>query len=391
MPQNKMTEIRSFKHLTYYCAETWGNVHFMEYKTPNGVQAKTYTDLKVSADAVSLFLERNGLAGSHVALIGGASFKWVAAFMGIVNSGSVAVPLAPAETDDMNTKLIDFSDSTVFVFDEKHLALYEQVRRDVPSVKTFISVDDTGVDGVLNISDIIADNVGVYKKEPDGDDLCAIMFTSGTTGFPKGVMLTHRNFIATGVYIHDSYPTPRMLGVLPYHHAFGLTGNITKIMVYGRTLCLCDNLQNVFADFKLYKPNGMLAVPQMIKFISFVILGLCVVVAALIKVSRLSTINYSVIAKDIEMDAILAVALGGNALSGGKFNMWASVLGAYVIQFLTTTLYKFNVQSDALAAYKAVVVILLVFFSAPKVREYLSAFAKRFSSKSKKRESKGEA
>ncbi len=267
MPQNKMTEIRSFKHLTDYCAETWGNVHFMEYKTPNGVQAKTYTDLKVSADAVSLFLERNGLAGSHVALIGGASFKWVAAFMGIVNSGSVAVPLAPAETDDMNTKLIDFSDSTVFVFDEKHLALYEQVRRDVPSVKTFISVDDTGVDGVLNISDIIADNVGVYKKEPDGDDLCAIMFTSGTTGFPKGVMLTHRNFIATGVYIHDSYPTPRMLGVLPYHHAFGLTGNITKIMVYGRTLCLCDNLQNVFADFKLYKPNGMLAVPQMIKFI----------------------------------------------------------------------------------------------------------------------------
>ncbi|MCR4903697.1 MAG: ABC transporter permease [Butyrivibrio sp.] len=115
--------------------------------------------------------------------------------------------------------------------------------------------------------------------------------------------------------------------------------------------------------------------PTFIKFLAFVILGLCVAVAALIKVSRLSTINYSVIAKDIEMDAILAVALGGNALSGGKFNIWASILGAYVIQFLTTTLYKFNVQSDALAAYKAVVVILLVVFSAPKVREYMSKLA----------------
>ena len=112
--------------------------------------------------------------------------------------------------------------------------------------------------------------------------------------------------------------------------------------------------------------------PTFIKFLSFVILGICVAVAALIKVSRLATINYSVIAKDIEMDAILAVALGGNSLSGGKFNMWASVLGAYVIQFLTTTLYKFNVQSDALAAYKAVVVILLVIFSAPTVRVYIS-------------------
>ena len=97
--------------------------------------------------------------------------------------------------------------------------------------------------------------------------------------------------------------------------------------------------------------------PAVIKVMSFVILGVCVAVVALIKVSRIATINYSVIAKDIEMDAILAVALGGNALSGGRFNMAASIIGAYVIQFLTTTLYKFKVQSDALPAYKAVVEI----------------------------------
>ena len=77
------------------------------------------------------------------------------------------------------------------------------------------------------------------------------------------------------------------------------------------------------------------------------------------------------------MDAILAVALGGNALSGGKFNMWASILGAYIIQFLTTTLYKFDVSSEALPAYKAVVVILLVVFSAPVVREKLSRLGNR--------------
>lgn len=123
--------------------------------------------------------------------------------------------------------------------------------------------------------------------------------------------------------------------------------------------------------------------PTAIKFLTFVILGLCVAVAALIKVSRFSTINYSVIAKDIEMDAILAVALGGNSLSGGKFNMIASIIGAYVIQFLTTTLYKFNVQSDALPAYKAVVVILLVVLSAPMVREQLSRLGKKLKSGAK--------
>ena len=81
------------------------------------------------------------------------------------------------------------------------------------------------------------------------------------------------------------------------------------------------------------------------------------------------------------MDAILAVALGGNSLSGGKFNMAASILGAYVIQFLTTTLYKFDVQSDALPAYKAVVVILLVVLSAPAVREKLAGIGKKFRAK----------
>lgn len=124
--------------------------------------------------------------------------------------------------------------------------------------------------------------------------------------------------------------------------------------------------------------------PVFIKWLTFVILGLCVAVAALIKVSRLSSINYSVIAKDIEMDAILAVALGGNALSGGKFNMAASVIGAFVIQLLTTTLFKFNVPSDALPAYKAVVVIMLVVFSAPVVRDKMSVLFKKLSADSRK-------
>jgi simple sugar transport system permease protein len=116
--------------------------------------------------------------------------------------------------------------------------------------------------------------------------------------------------------------------------------------------------------------------PKLIKLLTYVILGVCVAVAGFIRVSRSGSINYSRIAENIEMDAILAVALGGNALSGGKFNIYGSILGAYVIQFLTTTLYKYEVPSTALPAYKAVVVILLVVLSAPVVREKLSSMKK---------------
>lgn len=160
-------------------------------------------------------------------------------------------------------------------------------------------------------------------------------------------------------------PTPIFIAVICMIIT-ALVLKFTKIGLY---------TQSVGINAKSARLNGIN--PEFIKFITYVILGLCVAVSGFIKVSRISSINYSVIAKDIEMDAILAVALGGNALSGGKFNMAASILGAYVIQFLTTTLYKFEVNASALPAYKAVVVIILVVLSAPVVREKLTALKKK--------------
>lgn len=162
----------------------------------------------------------------------------------------------------------------------------------------------------------------------------------------------------------------------PFFIAAGMVILITLVLKYTN---LGLYTQAVGINESSSRLNGLN--PVFIKWLTFVILGACVAVAALIKVSRLSSINYSVIAKDIEMDAILAVALGGNALGGGKFNMAASIVGAFVIQMLTTTLFKFQVPSDALPAYKAVVVILLVVFSAPVVREKMSQIFKKMNTR----------
>lgn len=171
-------------------------------------------------------------------------------------------------------------------------------------------------------------------------------------------------------------PTPIFIAILCFI-ATALLMKITTLGLY---------VQSVGINEKTSRLNGLN--PALIKFITYVLLGVCVAVAGFIKVSRIETINYSVIAKDIEMDAILAVALGGNSLGGGKFNITASVLGAYVIQFLTTTLYKLQVNSEALPAYKAVVVIVLVILSAPVVREKTAAFFRKLRAP-KNAESKG--
>ena len=164
-------------------------------------------------------------------------------------------------------------------------------------------------------------------------------------------------------------PTPFLIAVLCMI-VIALVLKFTTLGLYTQSVGINENSS---------KLNGVR--PQFVKFLTFVILGICVAVVALIKVSRISSINYSVIAKDIEMDAILAVALGGNSLAGGKFSMAASILGAYIIQFLTTTLYKLQANSDALPAYKAIVVITLVVISSPAVREKTAAFKLKLAKK----------
>lgn len=99
---------------------------------------------------------------------------------------------------------------------------------------------------------------------------------------------------------------------------------------------------------------------KMIKFLSYVICGLMAGIAGVVASSRIYSADANNIGLNLEMDAILAVALGGNILGGGKFSLMGSVIGAYTIQALTTTLYAMNVSADQLPVYKAVVVIIIV-------------------------------
>ena len=102
-----------------------------------------------------------------------------------------------------------------------------------------------------------------------------------------------------------------------------------------------------------------------IKLLSFIILGLCVAVSGCIGVCRLGLINHETLLLDVEMDTILAVAIGGNNLGGGKFKVIGSIIGAYVIQMLTITLYAMKVPSTDVKAYKAIVIIILVVIGSP--------------------------
>lgn len=110
-----------------------------------------------------------------------------------------------------------------------------------------------------------------------------------------------------------------------------------------------------------------------IKFLTYVLCGLLSGIAGIVASSRIYSADANNIGLNMEMDAILAVALGGNSLAGGKFSLMGSVIGAYTIQALTTTLYAMNVSADQLPVYKAIVVIIIVVLQSPIFKSKISA------------------
>ena len=203
--------------------------------------------------------------------------------------------------------------------------------------------------------------VSVFKIQPMIATL--ILFTCGRSiayWINGGATPTVSSPIITGIgsFIPGCpIPTPILIVAL-MAVLFGVMFKTTNLGLY---------VQTVGINQGAAKLNGINAVGM--KLLAFVLLGMCCSVSGVIGVSRLSLINHETLLLGVEMDAILAVAIGGNNLGGGKFNMLGSVLGAYAIQALTITLYAMNVPSTDVKAYKAVVIIILVVLGSPVVKD----------------------
>jgi simple sugar transport system permease protein len=115
--------------------------------------------------------------------------------------------------------------------------------------------------------------------------------------------------------------------------------------------------------------------PVRIKLLTYMILGVCTAVAGFIAVTKAGRHDSVNLLKFVEMDAILAVAIGGNALGGGKFSISGSIIGAYTIEVLNRTLLRLEVNTETIKAFKAVFIIILMVIASPVIREYAAKIA----------------
>lgn len=253
-----------------YAEKKFGSDDVVRYKVGKSeIASKTYSQLKEDSEAFSRALESLENQGNHVAVIGKTSYEWLVAYFGTVNSGSVAVPLDVSLPAEEVCELIDRADVTVLVADDCREDIQEMAGQRCPKLKYIISMQKEARDqstSNLSFSQLLEENKGSYQKEINPDQLCTIMFTSGTTGKSKGVMLTHRNMAENATCLDMKIPEKTvLLSVLPIHHAYCLSMDILKGISLGSVICINDSLMRVAKNIKLFKPEMILMVPLMIE------------------------------------------------------------------------------------------------------------------------------
>ena len=236
-------------------------------KKKDETEAKTYTQLKEDSEHFSAALAALGEQGSHIAITGATSYPWLVSYFGTVNSGSVAVPLDVSLPAEEMCELIDRADVTTFVFDGLRADVAAIAAERCPKLKYLISMQKEESDkDTLSFEALLREHREGFDYVPQPEQLCTIMFTSGTTGKSKGVMLTHRNLAENATCLDMKIPERTViLTVLPIHHAYCLSMDILKGISLGSVICINDSLIRVAKNIKLFEPEMILMVPLMIE------------------------------------------------------------------------------------------------------------------------------
>lgn len=238
-------------------------------------QVINYTVKRFREDVFSLgtALKSMGLAGKHIGILSENSYQWVVTFFAAVCGGSVAVPVDKELTDQEISGLFTKADVDILFFSRayKETAKYHlsQDSRCQFAVCTNrkLNGDFLFFDDLIEKGKAIIDggDDSYMKINVEKDDLAAIVFTSGTTGANKGVMLTHGNFAQNADGVLETIETQySSISLLPMNHVYELSCNILTALYMNCPVFINDSLKNFMKNVQFYKPDAMAIVPLVI-------------------------------------------------------------------------------------------------------------------------------
>ena len=238
----------TFYHLFCECAERWPEIIALEIQRRDRVERSTYSELRNMADAIGRWLtDRGHSPGQRIAILAENHPRWVAAYLGIIAAGCAAVPLDTAFHVEQVETLLKDSGSSLLFCDIKHRGIGEAVTRSLSLPLVLIdgpaatsSAASADLDGIL-----AAGPGKLSSAARDPADLASLLYTSGTTADPKGVILTHANMLGEIQAVFswvDIGPNDAILGVLPLFHVLSQMANLLLPLVMGARVVYLETL-----------------------------------------------------------------------------------------------------------------------------------------------------
>lgn len=229
-----------------------------------------YTASKIYNEVMDLGegLVESGLKGAHIAIVSENCCRYVLADIAISSGVGVVVPVDVNSPDELMATLLQKSDADAVICGADLVDLMVQMQQRCPLLKTIITMDRK-VEGYPYYEEIVGKGKGLDGEYRNGvldlDAPAKILFTSGTTGANKGVVLTNANLAANMVNCMDSIMTAGdtvSMSVLPMHHATEINTHIMTRIGSGRLTYVNGNMRNLMKNMKIFKPHVITVVPM---------------------------------------------------------------------------------------------------------------------------------
>lgn len=268
----EVEKIDTVKDIIDLAVKEAGDKYAFQYKEEKNVVSVTYKEFKEDIMSLGTALMERNADKCHIAAIGENSYNWLTVYLTALESDGVFVPIDKELTLSEIINVLNSSDTEVFFYSAKYEKYIQEIKEKVPKLKLIVGFGkDKDEDGILSYNAFIEHGRKLFlagkndfAKTPhtDTDKLKLLVYTSGTTDKPKGVMLTEHNLVSSVYYgLQVSTVYTKCLSVLPYHHTYEAVAGILVALHKHVTICINDNLKNVLKNLQLFKPDYIYVVP----------------------------------------------------------------------------------------------------------------------------------
>ena len=274
-PEYDAVPITDVRDMFIKSSEKFADKAALQYKKDGRWIPITYRDLRFAVEQVAAGLAAFGLrpVESKVAIVGDNRPEWAISYLAAACTGLVCVPLDKDLKETEVYHILYLSGAEALIGDQRHIEMLEEIRHKLPQLKTLVNMDEAreknGVFGFEQLSTMGKTRIAAGKNDfsertVTAEHLLALLFTSGTMGNSKGVMLTHGN-VASNLYDAgrwvDLRSDDRFLSVLPMHHSYECTDGFLMSLYRGALTSYAENLRRIAENMVETRTTAMLGVP----------------------------------------------------------------------------------------------------------------------------------